>query len=176
MKLFCRLFLSEKLKNNDDQRPQVLQCSKMKKQRSMLFPLVIISWGIILYLFCTGSMATRKTKSKPIADIGYLLTNKDLQAFGEKLFFDKSLSAPEGQSCAVCHGPEVGWTGPDEQVNKTGGVYPGAMHERYGNRKPNSSAYASLSPAFHAAVQEDGKLIFAAGRFPDRNAPVCNVR
>lgn len=60
-----------------------------------------------------------------------------------------TLSDPEGQSCASCHGPEVGWTGPDEEVNKAGSVYPGALHRRYGNRKPNSAAYATLSPLFH---------------------------
>jgi len=132
--------------------------------------MIFISGGIILCLFCSGYMEALKTKSTTIADISYLLNNKDLQAFGERLFFDKNLSTPEGQSCAACHGPEAGWTGPDEQVNKTGGVYPGAMHERFGNRKPNSSAYASLSPTFHASVQENGKLIFAGGNFWDGRA------
>jgi cytochrome c peroxidase len=97
------------------------------------------------------------------------LDNKDLQLLGEKLFFDKNLSMPEGQACAACHGPDVGWTGPDEQVNKTGGVYPGAMHQRFGNRKPNSAAYASLSPLFHAFM-EDGKVHFAGGNFWDGRA------
>jgi cytochrome c peroxidase len=36
------------------------------------------------------------------------------EQLGKLLFFDKSLSVPEGQSCAACHGPEVGFTGPDE--------------------------------------------------------------
>jgi cytochrome c peroxidase len=63
----------------------------------------------------------------------------------------------------------VGWTGPDEHVNKTGGVYPGAVHERFGNRKPNSSAYATLSPVFYAFF-EDGKVMFAGGNFWDGRA------
>ena len=37
----------------------------------------------------------------------------DLADLGEKLFFDARLSRPPGQSCAACHAPEVGWTGPD---------------------------------------------------------------
>jgi cytochrome c peroxidase len=35
-----------------------------------------------------------------------------IEALGKRLFFDRSLSAPAGQECAVCHGPEVGYTGP----------------------------------------------------------------
>jgi cytochrome c peroxidase len=103
------------------------------------------------------------------SDLAHLFSNKDLQLLGEKLFFDETLSDPEGQSCASCHGPEVGWTGPDEHVNKTGGVYPGALHQRFGNRKPNSAAYASLSPLFRAFTEDD-KIQFEGGNFWDGRA------
>lgn len=103
------------------------------------------------------------------SEISNLLGNTLLRNLGEKLFFDKNLSVPAGQSCADCHGPEVGWTGPDEQVNKTGGVYPGADHSRFGNRKPNSSAYATYSPPFHS-FSEDGEIKFAGGNFWDGRA------
>ena len=122
--------------------------------------------SLLLIMSCSKSPKTLKNES---FDMGYLLNNKDLQIFGEKLFFDKTLSDPEGQSCAACHGPEVGWTGPDENVNKTGGVYPGAIHQRFGNRKPNSSAYATSSPVFHP-VMEEGKVIFVGGNFWDGRA------
>ena len=108
-------------------------------------------------------------KDKKAFPLGYLLNNKDLQLLGEKLFFDKSISVPEGQSCAACHAQDAGWTGPDEQVNKTGGVYSGAMHPRFGNRKPNSAAYASLGPLFHAFMEE-GRVHFAGGNFWDGRA------
>ncbi|MEW5757822.1 MAG: cytochrome c peroxidase [Pseudomonadota bacterium] len=75
------------------------------------------------------------------------LTKKQL--LGKALFFDTNLSTPKGQSCAVCHGPEVGWTGPDEHINAHGAVYEGAVRKRFGNRKPPSSAYATPSPVFH---------------------------
>jgi cytochrome c peroxidase len=71
------------------------------------------------------------------------------EQLGKRLFFDQSLSTPPGQACAVCHGPEVGFTGPDEALNKRGGVYEGAVHGRFGNRKPPSSAYAGASPLLH---------------------------
>ena len=121
---------------------------------------------IFTLLQCKESSKPEKDDSM---DLSYLLNNKDLQALGEKLFFDKNLSTPEGQACAACHGPEVGWTGPDEQVNKTGGVYPGAIHQRFGNRKPNSAAYASTSPMFQA-LKDDDKVQFVGGNFWDGRA------
>lgn len=120
----------------------------------------------VISLQCQENPAFRNSEESGLSRI---FANDDLKLFGEKLFFDETLSYPEGQSCATCHGPEVGWTGPDEYVNKTGGVYPGALHERYGNRKPNSSAYATLSPVFHS-VTENGKIQFAGGNFWDGRA------
>lgn len=124
---------------------------------------------IMFLLFCTACREAKRSGENESMDLRYLLDNKDLQLFGEKLFFDKTLSMPEGQSCAACHGPDVGWTGPDEPVNKTGSVYPGAMHQRFGNRKPNSAAYASLSPLFHP-IKEEGKVMFVGGNFWDGRA------
>jgi len=69
-----------------------------------------------------------------------------LEQLGKQLFFDKNLSSPAGQSCASCHAPEVGFTGPDSNVNLKTGIYPGAAPGRFGNRKPPSAAYASFSP------------------------------
>lgn len=124
---------------------------------------------IFLSLICLQCKENTINRNSEVSCTGLLFANEDLQLFGEKLFFDKTLSDPEGQSCASCHGPEVGWTGPDEQVNKTGGVYPGALHQRHGNRKPNSSAYASLSPVFHE-IYENGRIQFAGGNFWDGRA------
>jgi len=123
----------------------------------------------LLLLICPQCKESQKEEETSGPSLSYLLTNTDLQILGEKLFFDETLSDPEGQSCASCHGPEVGWTGPDEEVNKTGGVYPGALHTRFGNRKPNSSAYATQSPVFHL-LREDGKVIFEGGNFWDGRA------
>jgi di-heme cytochrome c peroxidase len=78
------------------------------------------------------------------------------QLLGGKIFFDTNLSEPRGQSCAVCHGPEVGWTGPDELLNKLGSIYEGAVPGRFGNRKALSSAYATPSPIFHLVDAQQG--------------------
>jgi cytochrome c peroxidase len=78
-----------------------------------------------------------------------------LEQLGKLLFFDTNLSTPPGQSCATCHAPEVGFTGPDSEINAHGATYPGAVPDRFGNRKPSSAAYASGSPIlFHNKVEE----------------------
>jgi cytochrome c peroxidase len=71
------------------------------------------------------------------------------EQLGKFLFFDTNLSTPPGQACAVCHAPQVGWTGPDQAINAGGAVYEGAVAGRFGNRKPPASAYAGDSPKLH---------------------------
>ena len=82
-----------------------------------------------------------------VASTAQALTNNE--KVGKSLFFDTTLSEPAGQACAACHAGNVGWTGPSESVNLTGGVYPGAAPGRFGNRKPPAAAYAGDSPILH---------------------------
>jgi cytochrome c peroxidase len=84
-----------------------------------------------------------------------------IEQLGKELFFDTNLSTPPGQACASCHVPEVGWTGPNSDLNKRGAVYPGAVASRFGNRKPPSAAYAGLSPNLH----RDEETNFEGGMF-----------
>jgi len=71
---------------------------------------------------------------------------EDMVALGKAIFFDEHLSVNNKQSCASCHAPETGFTSPDEDVNASGAVVPGAIPHRFGNRKPPTSAYAGDSP------------------------------
>jgi cytochrome c peroxidase len=89
-----------------------------------------------------------------------------IEQLGKSIFFDKNLSINNNQSCAVCHGPEAGWTGPDSDINAGGAVYEGSIPGRFGDRKPPSSAYATLSPIFY----QDKKGLFAGGNFWDGRA------
>jgi len=89
-----------------------------------------------------------------------------VEELGKRLFFDRNLSSPAGQECAVCHGPSVGFTGPSEHFNKTGGVYEGAVKGRFGNRKPPASAYAGDSPKLHLTPSGE----FVGGLFWDGRA------
>jgi len=89
-----------------------------------------------------------------------------IQQLGKSIFFDVNLSINKNQSCAACHDPEVGWTGPIEEINKHGAVYEGSIPGRFGDRKPPSSAYATQSPIFHLTKQG----LFVGGNFWDGRA------
>src|SRR5659263_359605 len=86
------------------------------------------------------------------------------EQLGKNLFFDTNLSTPPGQACAACHGPEVGYTGPDSDINTHGAVYEGAVKGRFGNRKPPSAAYAGDSPTLTKTAP------FVGGMFWDGRA------
>lgn len=88
------------------------------------------------------------------------------QQFGKSIFFDENLSINKNQACAACHGPAVGWTGPDGDINLAGGVYEGSIPGRFGARKPPSSGYATPSPIFHM----DKHGLFVGGNFWDGRA------
>ncbi|MGB2908366.1 MAG: cytochrome c peroxidase [Candidatus Aminicenantaceae bacterium] len=112
---------------------------------------LLASLAVVLALaFCAGQV------EEPAEDMAAsALTPKE--ELGRKLFFDARLSEPAGQACAFCHGPEVGFTGPDPAVNAAHGVYPGALAPRFGNAKPPSAAYAGASPKLH--IDEEGTFV-----------------
>jgi cytochrome c peroxidase len=89
-----------------------------------------------------------------------------IEELGKALFFDK-ISEPDSMACADCHAPRVGFTGPISGNNKHGAVYRGAVPQRFGNRKPPSAAYATLSPVFH---YDEVEGIFVGGNFWDGRA------
>ena len=140
----------------------------MDKRLSSTFILgVIVSAFLMTGFEINGAIGL--VPSSVAADLSYILENPDLQRLGERLFFDKNLSTPSGQSCAECHAPQTGWTGPDEEINRAAGVYAGVIPDRFGNRKPPSSAYATLAPPLHLE-QEDGERLFVGGNFWDGRA------
>ncbi|KPL21654.1 MAG: cytochrome C [Phycisphaerae bacterium SM1_79] len=89
-----------------------------------------------------------------------------MELLGKFLFFD-NISSPDSMSCATCHAPSVGWTGPIPGINKHGAVYRGAVPHRFGNRKPPSAGYATLSPILYYDEEEG---LFVGGNFWDGRA------
>jgi cytochrome c peroxidase len=118
--------------------------------------------GIAVLLVASVAAGACGRREPPPAD----LTPRE--RLGKLLFFDKSLSANGNQSCATCHDAAVGWTGPFEHINRTGGVYEGSVAGLYSNRKPNSAAYATQAPVFHLVDAEAGD--FVGGNFWDGRA------
>jgi len=96
-----------------------------------------------------------------------------LELLGKKMFFDANLSSPPGQSCATCHDPASGWTGPDSEVNAEGSVYEGALKGRFGNRKPPTAAYGGAAPVLAYDAEED---VFVGGMFWNGRAAGWELR
>jgi cytochrome c peroxidase len=63
--------------------------------------------------------------------------------------------------------PEMGFTGPVSELNRTTGSYPGSVRTRFSNRKPQSHAYAPLSPVLHYNPGQDDLV---GGNFWDMRA------
>jgi len=130
----------------------------MKKRQ---FPLIMA--GILVL----GVIISSCTKLENLEFFDNLYQNGSLtsiQLLGKNIFLDK-ISVPANKTaCADCHGASVGFTGPDELINKHGSVYPGA-NGSFGNRKPPSAAYATFSPVLS---QVGG--VFAGGNFWDGRA------
>ncbi|MGE5250635.1 MAG: cytochrome-c peroxidase, partial [Bacteroidota bacterium] len=118
--------------------------------KRMLVALAVAAVGLVLLI----SAAAAAPALTPVEQLGKLI------------FFDQNLSINQNQSCAACHGPDVGWTGPSEMINLHGGVYEGSIPGAFGARKPPSAAYATLSPIFHM----DKKGSFVGGNFWDGRA------
>jgi len=90
----------------------------------------------------------------------------DMEKLGKNIFFDK-ISDPDWMSCATCHDPKVGFTGPIPGTNFSTAVYRGAVPQRFGNRKPPSAAYATQGPIFH---YDEVEGLFVGGNFWDGRA------
>lgn len=90
-----------------------------------------------------------------------------VEELGKALMFDSNLSTPPGQSCAACHAPETGFTGPDSVINAGPAVYPGAVHQRAGNRKPPTAAYGGDSPVLY---YDEDEGLWVGGMFWDGRA------
>jgi cytochrome c peroxidase len=94
--------------------------------------------------------------------------SEELATLGDKIFDDVNLSINRNQGCNACHDSKWGFTGPDNATNRGGAVYEGSIAGRFGDRKPPSSAYSTLSPVFHLSRQAGG--LFVGGNFWDGRA------
>src|SRR4029077_13024312 len=74
---------------------------------------------------------------------------QQIELLGKLMLYDKNLSVNRNEACAFCHMPETGFTGPISELNRTTGSYPGSVRTRFSDRKPQSHAYAPLSPVLH---------------------------
>jgi len=92
-----------------------------------------------------------------------------IEQLGKDIFFDSSLSNPTGLSCAGCHSPAAGFTGPNSAINFSAGPVPGAVAGRSGFRKPQAIAYSTFSPS--GPYFDNGQQLWSGGNFWDGHAP-----
>ncbi len=90
-----------------------------------------------------------------------------LALIGEALVFDKSLSVHNNEACALCHLPTAGFSGGVRAFVPDGGIFPGSVTYRTGNRTPQSLAYAAFAPPLTLAPPPAG---FVGGNFWDSRA------
>src|ERR1700692_1478923 len=74
---------------------------------------------------------------------------QQIELLGKLMLYDKQLSVNRNEACAFCHTPATGFPGPVSALNRTNGGYAGSARSRFSNRKPQSHAYAPLSPVLH---------------------------
>jgi cytochrome c peroxidase len=92
---------------------------------------------------------------------------QQIELLGKSMLYDKDLSVNRNEACAFCHMPETGFTGPVSELNRTTASYPGSVRTRFGDRKPQSHAYAPLSPVLH---YNPGQGDLVGGNFWDMRA------
>ena len=108
--------------------------------------LKVIAFFIIIAIFIAAC-------KKEVIEIPHLEANTAMKVeLGRKLFFDKNLSNPIGQSCSSCHAPETGFSDLNHNA-----VSPGAVDGLFGNRNAPSIAYSMFSPpALQYSVSDSG--------------------
>jgi hypothetical protein len=92
---------------------------------------------------------------------------QEITLLGKLIFYDKELSVKRNETCAFCHMPETGFSGPVSALNQTTVAYPGSVRTRFSARKPQSHTYSNYAPVLHYNPQQ-GDLV--GGNFWDMRA------
>jgi cytochrome c peroxidase len=125
----------------------------MRVRRLAILGLAVILIAAVLF---AGYAAAQNDIPVPVDDTR-------LAELGEFLYFDENLSHPDGQSCASCHLPEVGFDDPDSDLPVSEGVLP----NHFGGRNSPMSAYAMYAPSLYF---DDVEGLFIGGQFWDGRA------
>lgn len=97
------------------------------------------STHILLFLLISGLASLPRITAA--AEVGL----SDLEKLGRKIYFDKRLSTPPGQSCASCHLPSAGFDDPGRGLPVSRGV----VKSSTGFRNAPMAAYAKFIPPLY---------------------------
>lgn len=121
--------------------------------------------AVLSSIASTQASALTALNSSTVADSLYSAL------LGRVLVFDANLSASRNEACAMCHTPSAGFADGISAFTAAGGIFPGSVRTRAGNRTPLSLAYASFSPALSLVAGPPGKpALFVGGNFWDMRA------
>lgn len=115
--------------------------ANIQKQENILRHMKKVSLLNILLLSGTFLISCHTPQSP-------LLSAKEL--LGKKIFFDESLSLPEGQSCATCHTPEKGYA---DKFSRS--ISEGAVQGLFSNRNSMTICYSAFVPPLHYDEKEE---------------------
>lgn len=96
-----------------------------------------------------------------------------MASLGKLIFHDRTLSLNKNQSCASCHDAASGFSPPNDDLDANGGVMPGSARDRFGSRKPPSTAYATHSPVLRF---DETDSVWVGGGFWDGRATGRRLR
>jgi cytochrome c peroxidase len=90
------------------------------------------------------------------------------QLLGQSIFFDASLSTPDGLSCAGCHEPGTGWADARNVLDPFNGpTSEGVIRGRFGRRNSPAVTYGDFAPPFLFDALTGG---YVGGRYWDGRA------
>src|ERR1700732_1258039 len=98
---------------------------------------------------------------------------ESMETLGELMLYDKNISPNRNQSCASCHMPYAGFSGPIPSVNLSMVAFPGTVHFRAGKRTAQRHPYSPFFPVLQYN-QEQG--LFFGGNFWDSRATGYKLR
>src|ERR1700730_2748152 len=74
---------------------------------------------------------------------------QQVELLGKLILYDKQLSVYRNEACMSSHMPETAFPGPVAELNRTPSAYPGWCGPGFSAQKPQTHAYAPLSPVLH---------------------------
>jgi cytochrome c peroxidase len=138
---------------------------------SLMMKAVVLFLGIVFggwFLVSSSVSRSEAATNDPLRRGSGLPFSEELAELGDQIFDDQDLSIGRNQACNSCHASAWGFVGPDGNINAHGAVYPGSIAGRFGDRKPPSSAYSTISPVFSFSHRRGG--FFSGGNFWDGRA------
>jgi cytochrome c peroxidase len=127
-----------------------------------------VAVALMLHAYARATVLGGPLPAPPLPPDSIQLT--PLEKLGKLMLYDSTLSDPPGYSCATCHVPEAGFTGPNSEINAFAGPQPGVAPGRFSDRKPQSYLYAAFSPEgpyYDSHLQTWLGRNFWDGRVPD---------